>query len=89
MLLPTDTNDEKDQNYQLSTTDDEKNDKTKYSIDPAKQSPSAAETIETALFASIAAVPIVSTKAPVFQVIEYLIVYHQFLNQGNHHLLLQ
>ena len=66
-----------------------KNDKTKYSIDPAKTSPSAAEKVVTALFGSIAAVPIVSTKAPVFQVIEYLIVYHQFLHQGNHKLLLQ
>ena len=40
-LVLVDTNDERDQNYQLSTTDDEK--KIKYSIDPAKQSPSAAE----------------------------------------------
>ena len=84
-----DTNDKKDQNYQLSTTDDEKNDKTKYSIDPSKKLPSTAEKVETALFGSIAAVPIVSTKAPVFQVIEYMIVYHQFLHQGNHNLLLQ
>ena len=34
-LFLVDTNDEKYQNYQLSTADDEKNDKTKYSIDPA------------------------------------------------------
>ena len=64
-----DTNDEKYQNYQLSTTDDEKNDKTKYSIGPDKQSPSAAETIDTALFSSIDAVPIVAAKAPVFHVL--------------------
>ena len=43
-----------------------KNDEIKNSIDPAKQSPSARAQIETALFEYIAAVPIVTTKAPVF-----------------------
>ena len=84
------TNDEKDQNYQLSTTDDElKNDKTKDSIEPAKKSPSAGAQIETALFSSIATVTIFATKAPVLQLLKYLLVYNQFLHQGNHHLFLQ
>ena len=38
----------------------------KDSIDPSKKSPSAAAKIETSTFEYIAAVPIVSTKAPVF-----------------------
>ena len=61
-----DTNDDKDQNYQLSTTDDEKNDETKDSIEAAKQSPSDAAQIDTYLFASIATVPIVAKKSQVF-----------------------
>ena len=39
-----DTNDEKDHNYQLSTTDDKKW-KTKDPIEPAQQSPSSAAQI--------------------------------------------
>ena len=84
-----DTNDDKYQNYQLNTTNDEKNYETKYSINPAKQSPSSAAQIDTAIFSFIAAVLIVSTKSPVFQVLKYLIIYHQFLLQGNHHLFMQ
>ena len=42
------------------------NQETKDPIDPAKQSPSAAAQTDTALFASIYAVTIVATKAPVF-----------------------
>ena len=61
-----DTNDDKYQNYQLNTTNDEKNYETKYSINPAKQSPSSAAQIEMSLFASISTVPIVATKDPVF-----------------------
>ena len=59
------SNDEKDNNYQPSNTDDEKNDETKDQIDPDKKSPSVAAQIETALFAYIAAVPISATKVPV------------------------
>ena len=44
------TNDEEDQNYQLSTNDDKGNDETEYTIEAAKKSPSAAAQIETALF---------------------------------------
>ena len=66
-----------------------KNDATKYSIYRDKQSPSAEAQIETALFAYIDAVLIVATKAPFFQVLKYLLVYHQFLHQENHNLFLQ
>ena len=62
-----DTNDKNDQNYQLSTTDTKNNDETKDLIEPDKQPCSSAAKIETALFASIAAVPIVATKYIVFQ----------------------
>ena len=84
-----DTNDEKYQNYSLSTADYEENDETEYTTYPAKQSPSSAAQIDTAIFSFIAAVLIVSTKSPVFQVLKYLIIYHQFLLQGNHHLFMQ
>ena len=43
-----------------------KNDETKYSIEPAKPSPSAGAQIEIAIFAYIAEVIIVATKYPVF-----------------------
>ena len=59
-------NDDKDQNYQVSTTNDEENDENKDPIEPAKQSPSNAAQIETALFSYIASVHIVGTKDPVF-----------------------
>ena len=54
-----DTNDDEDKNYQLSTTGDKENSKIEYPIDLDKQSPSAAAKIETAIFSSISAVPIV------------------------------
>ena len=53
-------NDNKGQKYQLITTDDEENDETEDPIEPAKQSPSVAAQIETALFLSIAVLPIVA-----------------------------
>ena len=56
-----------------------KNDEAKYPIDTAKQSPNDAVQIETALFLSIAEVPIVTTKYQFFQVLKYLLVYDQFL----------
>ena len=55
-----DINDDKDQNYQLSSTDDLKNNENKDTIELAKKSPSAAAQIETSLFSSIAKIPIVS-----------------------------
>ena len=60
------TNDDKDQNYQLSTTDGDKNDEIKYTIEPAKQSFSAEVQIETSPFAIITAVPTVAKKDPLF-----------------------
>ena len=58
-----------------------KNYETRDPIDTDKQSPSYAAEIETALFAYIAAVPIVTTKDPVFHVLNYLLVYYQFIHQ--------
>ena len=60
-----DTNDGKDKNYPLSTIYDE-NDNTKYSIEPAKQSPSVGAQIETSQFSFIATVPIVAKTNPFF-----------------------
>ena len=82
-------NDNKGQKYQLITTDDEENDETEDPIEPAKQSPSVAAQIETALFLSIAVLPIVAKKFQFFQVIKYLLVYHQFQHQGNNQIFLQ
>ena len=59
-----DTNDHKDQNNKLITTDNKQNDETEDRIEPAKQSPSAEEHMEIDLFLFIAVVPIVATKAP-------------------------
>ena len=61
-----DTNDDKDQNYQLSTTYDESNDETEDPIEPEKQSPRFAAQIEIDLFSSTDAVSIVVTKYTVF-----------------------
>ena len=64
--ISVDANDDKYQNYQLSTNGDEKNDKNKDPIDTYKQSPSSAAQIETDIFALTATVLIAATKAPVF-----------------------
>ena len=56
------TNDDKDQKYQLIIAEDEENYETEYPIETAKQSPNSAAKIETALFSSFAAVPIVANK---------------------------
>ena len=62
------TNDDKDQNYQLSTTYNEENDETEDTIDTAKKSQSATEQSEKDPFSSISAVPIFATKATVFPI---------------------
>ena len=61
-----DTNDLKDQNCKLSTTDYEENDETEDKTEPAKQSPSAEAQMETYIFSPISVVPIIATKSPVF-----------------------
>ena len=84
-----DTNDDKNINDQLSTTDYEENDKTEDPIDPAKQSPSAAEQIETALFHLFLQCLWLQQNLHFFQVLKYLLVYHRFPHQGNNELLIQ
>ena len=61
-----DTNDDKDQNHQLSTTDDDEIYQTEYPIKPSKKSPISVTQIETILFSFISAFPIVATEAIVF-----------------------
>ena len=65
--------------WNLSTTNDVKNDETEDSIDPAKQPSSAAAKIETALPSPISSVPIFVTKYPILQVRNILLGYHQFM----------
>ena len=64
----------------LNTTDDEENDETKDPFETAKASPSELEQIDTALSSHIFAVPIVVTKAPVFQLPKYLLAYHKIMD---------
>ena len=61
------TNDDKNINDQLSTTDYEENDLTEDPIDSDKPSTSDAAQIETSLPSPISEVFIVSTKAPFFK----------------------
>ena len=70
--------------WNLSTTNGKENDETEDPINPDKPLFRAAEKIETALPSPISSVPIDATKARVFQVLQYLLVYNQFLYQGNH-----
>ena len=88
-IILVDTNDDKDQNYQLSNTDDEKNDETKDPIEAAKQSPSDTAQNHTYILAYIATVSIVAKNLQLFQVLKKLLVYHQFIYQGKHHLSLR
>ena len=65
------------------------NSETGDSIYSDKPSPSDEAQIYTYLPSPISAVPLVATKAQFFQLLKYLLVYHNFLYQGNHRLFLQ